>query len=356
MGAPAYPGRVDGGVRMSDRGLVASPGGHGPLWAVAVTSGSTSLTMSVVIPTVGRSVLTDVVAAVLGPDQFGESDEGCRLLELILVADRSRIVVGREVASGNPHGDDRVRIIDGPGRGPAWARQLGLDAARGDVVLFLDDDVLPGPGLLGGHCRAHRESPDRVVVGYMPVAPECRSRSVPATIYHNDYETECSLYAADSAEVLRGLWGGNVSMRRANAVRVPQAVEAHRFRSREDEEFGFRCLRAGLIGYFDRSLAAEHWFDRPVSGFLRSAGDQARAGSYLADRYPDLFVGVPVDAASPLLRVIGRVARIGSLGRGMRRATEGLARRFGDGPPTWARVRLVVLARFFVQLEVERRG
>jgi glycosyltransferase involved in cell wall biosynthesis len=305
-----------------------------------------------VIPTVGRAALAAVVTAVLAPNQIDAADE-FRLAEVVVVADRTRAAVNREVASGNPRADDRVRVVDGPGRGPAWARQQGLDEAHGDIVLFLDDDVVPRPGLLGGHCHAHVGS-DRVVVGYMPVAAECRARSVTATIYSNDYEAECDRFFTDSTTVLRGLWGGNVSLRRTDAMRVPQAVESHRFRSREDEEFGFRCLRAGLTGVFDRSLAAEHWFDRPVSGFLRSAGDQARAGNYLATRYPDLFVEADAGGVSMPERAVRTFARIPSVGRGLRVATERSARRFGDGVPTRARIRLVVLARLLVQIEAVR--
>lgn len=37
-------------------------------------------------------------------------------------------------------GDDRIRILQGGGRGPAHARNVGLAAADGEFVAFLDDD------------------------------------------------------------------------------------------------------------------------------------------------------------------------------------------------------------------------
>ncbi|WP_448567533.1 glycosyltransferase family 2 protein [Thermus sp.] len=39
-------------------------------------------------------------------------------------------------------GDPRLRGVWSGGRGQVWARTLALEAARGDVVLFLDDDDL----------------------------------------------------------------------------------------------------------------------------------------------------------------------------------------------------------------------
>src|SRR5256885_6588786 len=39
-----------------------------------------------------------------------------------------------------------LRVVTQPQRGPAAARNAALAAARGDVLLFLDDDVTPRPG------------------------------------------------------------------------------------------------------------------------------------------------------------------------------------------------------------------
>jgi len=40
--------------------------------------------------------------------------------------------------------------------GPARGRNRALAHAQGDVVLFLDDDVLPQPGLIERHLAVHR--------------------------------------------------------------------------------------------------------------------------------------------------------------------------------------------------------
>jgi glycosyltransferase involved in cell wall biosynthesis len=47
--------------------------------------------------------------------------------------------------------DDRVMVVqNGCGRGLSGARNTGLGAARADVVVFLDDDAIPGPSALEG--------------------------------------------------------------------------------------------------------------------------------------------------------------------------------------------------------------
>src|SRR5690349_18374024 len=58
-----------------------------------------------------------------------------------------------------------LRVIEQANRGQAGARNTGMHAARGDIVLFLDDDVLCEPSLLREHLRAHGDSRDRIVSG-----------------------------------------------------------------------------------------------------------------------------------------------------------------------------------------------
>ncbi|MFI5908030.1 glycosyltransferase family 2 protein [Dactylosporangium sp. NPDC051541] len=70
------------------------------------------MNVSIVVPTVGRSTLGRLLDA-LGPLPPE--------VELLVVEDTER-------------------------RGPAWARNTGWRSANGEWVVFLDDDVIPGPG------------------------------------------------------------------------------------------------------------------------------------------------------------------------------------------------------------------
>ncbi|WP_249345868.1 glycosyltransferase family 2 protein [Microbispora sp. H11081] len=89
----------------------------------------TGAAVTVVIPTIGRPSLAATVAAVEpGP-------------EVIVVDDRS----GRSGREPLPV-PDRVRVLRSGGRGPAAARNAGWRAATTPWVVFLDDDVVPGPG------------------------------------------------------------------------------------------------------------------------------------------------------------------------------------------------------------------
>ena len=301
-----------------------------------------SPTISVVVPSVGRAVLAEVVRAALEQHPF----------EVIVVADRRPDAV-RKLLAEAIGGDARVAIVEAPGGDGGRARQIGLEAATGDVVLFLDDDVVPEPGLLDGHRRAH--GPERVVVGYLPVAPHLVATQVTSAIYAGDYEAECAMLDRHPDRTLRMVWGGNLSVGRADALLVGPAVDSWSRRPRQDQEFGFRCLRAGFHGTFERSLRAVHHHERSVGEFLSLARRQTVAGRELAVRYPDLMDDAdPTAGLSWRLRAVGTVSSTPGVGPLVRRSVVALAVRVGAGAPTFWRLRLVLLARALVQFDATR--
>jgi len=63
-----------------------------------------------------------------------------------------------------------VQFLTGPRVGPGGARNRGIDIARGDLILFLNDDVEADPRLLDAHRTAHIDGSARMVLGSAPWA------------------------------------------------------------------------------------------------------------------------------------------------------------------------------------------
>jgi GT2 family glycosyltransferase len=193
--------------------------------------------------------------------------------------------------------DRRLRPVGRDNGGIAAARQTGLDAATGDVVLFVDDDVVPRPGLVTGHRERHRRRRGLVVVGYMPNDPEALSgvEWAIARLYARSYEATVSFYERHPDRILTRLWGGNFSIERDAARAVGMVSPIRHPRGHEDREFGLRCLQHGLTGRFDRTLRVEHRYRRSLDGFRR---DGQLSGAYrvqLHAEYPDLTAATPVE-------------------------------------------------------------
>ncbi len=64
-------------------------------------------------------------------------------------------------------------------QGQPAAQNLGVAAARGDFILFMDDDCVCDPGLLDAHLEAHTHANNLVVIGAVLLHPD----SPPGTIY-----------------------------------------------------------------------------------------------------------------------------------------------------------------------------
>jgi GT2 family glycosyltransferase len=79
------------------------------------------------------------VNAVLGSD--GPAFE-------LVVVDQSRDAGTRRRVERLADADSRVRVIRDAGTGASRARNLGIEATRGEVIVFTDDDCEPEPGWL----------------------------------------------------------------------------------------------------------------------------------------------------------------------------------------------------------------
>lgn len=75
----------------------------------------------------------------------------------------------------------RVRVLRQENSGLAHAYNTGIEAARGDSVLFATDDELASPTLLESHVAAHDRAPGALVFG------ECR------TIFHTEMFTDVTV-------------------------------------------------------------------------------------------------------------------------------------------------------------------
>ena len=64
-----------------------------------------------------------------------------------------------------------VRVVARDGGGRAAARNAGAEAAEGDVLVFLDDDILVAPDFLAAHGESHCEShgADKPAVAHGPL-------------------------------------------------------------------------------------------------------------------------------------------------------------------------------------------
>ncbi len=281
--------------------------------------------ISVAITTYNRvELLREVLASLL--------DDGASA-EIVVYSDGSDDGTAEYLQALAVHERRLTPIISEARSGRVSGRRQAVEATSSPIVLLIDDDVLPGPGLVSGHAEHHRTAErDTVVMGYMPtVVPVTWSKGTFATrLYAAEYEHHCRWLDAEPESVLLGLWGGNVSLPRA----AFDEVEAIRFWPdecyHEDQFLGLELARLGLVGCFDRNLRASHRHTRSIEAFAREARHQGQARALMASRYPELVGPIgPDDGVADLpgpLRMAVRLASHRSAHRMMRRGLIDLVR------------------------------
>ena len=285
------------------------------------------LTLSVVIPTHRRChLLTRVLEPLLADEAVDE---------IIVVVDGDldgSFMLLQEKALKSAKLRPILRAQSG---GAQRARADGLEQATGELVLFLDDDVLASEDLGAHHRALHRHREAVVGVGYMPVRPLERTTAdaFSSVLYGVEYEGRCVAYEEDPHEILRSLWWGNVSMRRADVMKVGLISGGPTMLYHEDQDFGLRCLEAGFLGVFDRGAAATHLHQRDLDGFVRDALSQGRGMVIIHERHREIMG--PLDPADfeiglgPFLALIVRLGSVPSRGRFLCRLLTGVTRLLG---------------------------
>jgi glycosyltransferase involved in cell wall biosynthesis len=169
----------------------------------------------------------------------------------------------QEVARRHP---GRMRVVEEPTPGLSRARNLGLREARGELVLFLDDDALPGASWLAAmHEALTREN---VLAAGGPVEP-IFSDPLPAWLdqrflpYLSAWDLGREPVALHYNEYPRG---ANIGFRREAFERfgefLPQLGRRGRsLRSCEEIELCLRLERAGAKVLYEPAAPVRHHVD-----------------------------------------------------------------------------------------------
>ncbi|QNP68209.1 glycosyltransferase [Streptomyces roseirectus] len=129
----------------------------------ATTPAAGEVAVSVVVPTRDRTTRLLLTLTALGHQTLGRER-----FEVVLVDDAPEPGAVEQVLSALPEALPAglpVRRAATGGGGVACARNTGARLARGELLLFLDDDTVASPELLEAHLAAHRGSGATVVHG-----------------------------------------------------------------------------------------------------------------------------------------------------------------------------------------------
>lgn len=241
--------------------------------------------LSVVIPTYRRPALlrrclTALDGQTVPREQF----------EVVVVDDGSRDQTADVLAAF----EDRVRAFVQPqNAGPAAARNTGIRAAYGEIVLFLDDDVAAAPDLLATHLELHRAAGDPLlgVLGRVDWDP---ALSVTPFMHWLDrsglqFGYDTWLVEGPVEPPYAAFYTANVSVPRALLLDSGGFDERFPYAAFEDMELAFRLADRGFHLDYRPSARAFHIRAMDLRGFARRmqrVGESAELMRRAAPEFP----------------------------------------------------------------------
>lgn len=254
-----------------------------------------SILVTVVIPAYGGQEDLDRVLAGLAAQSYPG-----RLLEVLIADDGSEppITAPSQI---------RIERQSHDGFGLARARNLGAAAASGEVLIFLDADMVPERRFVEAHARWHHATAGALVMGFrrhteIGHLTADRVRELVAAGRLSQVAMEHDLGVPDWLEahfarteeatqsvpdLFRMVTGGNFSITRADYRALGGTSEAFCEYGGEDRELAFRAQVDGLLFIPERQAFAWHqgsggWQAEDIEA--RKAEADTRLAEYIADQ------------------------------------------------------------------------
>ena len=235
--------------------------------------------VSVVVPTFNRREMVERTVASLFTQNLPPAE-----YEVIAVVDGS--TDGTAEALRKLDGSCRFRVIEQENRGLAGARNTGARAAEGQLLLFLDDDMLCEPGLVAAHVEAHRERPRSIGFGCILLSPDS-----PPSLAAECFNRELGAFylqkkaRPSDAEIAVQCVFGNSSLPRALWVEAGGFDES--FRMREDLELGHRLFKMGAQPCYVERAVAYQYYAKTSADLIRDSEAFAVADVMFARKHPE---------------------------------------------------------------------
>jgi glycosyltransferase involved in cell wall biosynthesis len=209
-------------------------------------------------------------------EELFKTDFAASDYELVLVDDGGTDGTGDMVKSMNA--PCRVKYLYQEKSGLAAGRNLGIKNADGEVVLFIDDDILADKDLLKEHWASHQEYPRAVIMGRVN------------HIESLDDDLEAKYKLADFSTSF--FWTSNASVPKRFLEEAglfdPEFTEY----GWEDIEFGFRMRAIGLVRKYNQKALVHHvksrWKASDVPRLCRQAQSSGRSAVIFLSKRPCL--------------------------------------------------------------------
>lgn len=218
------------------------------------------IAISVILPTYNRlSQLKQVL------DGFAVQTFPQDAFELVVVSDGS--TDGTDAYLQMVEVPFHLRPIFQKNQGAAAARNAGVAAAVGELILFIDDDVVPDPNLIQEHICLHHAHGDKLVV-LGPMLTPADYELMPWVLWEQEmlYKQYDDMAQGRWQPTARQFYTGNTSLARKHLLKAGGFDT--QFRRAEDVELAYRLMAFDLEFVFAPQAVGHHYANRSFRSWL----------------------------------------------------------------------------------------
>lgn len=247
---------------------------------------SAPLTLSVVMPTYDEPERLEAALKSLSQQDYPHE-----AIQIIVVDDASPHLDSERLhAAVAPLQLQLLRNEQNQGR--ARARNTALRVASGEVVVFLDSDMIVGTNFLCAHVQRHQTHAEAVFVGNVRFASEIPNTSL------TRYIEGRGVHRVDEDKPIpfNCFVTGNSSVRRSTLLRVGFFDEDLTAYGGEDLELGYRLHLAGIPLYYAPEALSYHYHLRslePLCRLMQTYGNKSIP--ILLNKHPELDAVLRLD-------------------------------------------------------------
>lgn len=205
--------------------------------------------ISVIIPTHNRRQILNKCLKCLFDQDYPEDR-----YEIIVVDDGSTDGTREDINSLNP--PCNLGYLYQARSGPHLARNRGLDAAEGEIILFIDSDIFAPPSLIREHMRFHARN-DRIIVS----GPLAETTNLDEDFRGIKKRKFLALFDLSGPSMITS----NLSVRRKYLLQVGGFDEDFEGYGWHDWELGARLKKIGLCAKKSREALVYHLEEAKIS-------------------------------------------------------------------------------------------
>jgi GT2 family glycosyltransferase/glycosyltransferase involved in cell wall biosynthesis len=294
-------------LRARQTWLTTRPADRAPAPVVESSAYWLGCRLSVVIPTYNRKDMLVKCLAALEKQTVLPSE-----FEVVIVDDGS--TDGTEEMLAAHRSSFPIEFYRQSNQGPGAARNLGLTRTRGELVLFIGDDIIADERLLENHLLAHAQHPEpgAAVLGHIDWPPWLVPTPVMDYVCGEGGLQFWYYYIPDLPALdYRFFYTSNISLKRSFLVEAFEAGlrfdPCFRYAAFEDSELAYRLESRGLTIHYDKDALAyhDHWMD--LESFARREYNVGQMAVVFYRKHPKIddllkvrWVGEWLDAVEKL--------------------------------------------------------